>query len=458
VRENGLFPLKQLVDFFHASKELTIRSQLEFLKKQYDLELNTITNITVCAGRETAGTGTITLTYALDVIGVYGEVDAQFIMDDKRKFKVNLVELEMDLFIRLYASVIMRSEDFQIMINAYEVNRQLTKDYNLPSPAGILTEQEFTKIDKELELKQVNLGGDSLEQWDMFKAQLEKKNDRYEKQGDTTSDIASPLPPTMPNMIMTIMTLYVRYQEQPYFNARMALHEMKQQIDTVVLDVTSEQNETGDPFICEFKFTVDNPVFSPLFGHGTAKRKRDAEEMAAVIILEELYSRIPPADTHSKKPECKDIEPYNTEPKKPVVTVQQIELFFLDYFKKYGKDAMHAARYLLTDNEPAFFLRSYFSINEKLRGFGFRLSVETKTHKMVNTITQIVYRFIPTDCKKQPITHTFTGHQEEGEDFQESKLRLLEESWTSAIWTFFVEARLISGIVDFELDDLMDCE
>jgi len=103
--------------------------------------------------------------------------------------------------------------------------------------------------------------------------------------------VPEPLPPTSYNIRLSIMTEYDKYERESGFMARSAINEIRQKIETV--EYTVETAQVGPSHIPTFRakamFLVNNPLYTSIAGEAHGKRKKEAEENVALVILEKLY-------------------------------------------------------------------------------------------------------------------------------------------------------------------------
>lgn len=498
----------EIIVYMRSRREHSMHAQLQHLRQHYGLKIRTEFNIQTTS--EAGVTAPVQYYFSLQVDLPRLKLSRNFAYSGQEinagDWNTNLQRIREELYTELYALIMVRSAHFGHVVDdmnlvmpripslelingvgvngmstivagndtaGYYIHGRLHTGNDKHEKHGDNKEdhrQYMKELDQHFQESSKNIADSWADLRDQVAAALEESNfkfrlmdpgkpldpppedkSKWEKHGDTIVEEAR-LTPTNINMVAAILSVYARYESQSYFNARMALHELSQKIDSIVI---TKDISGFDPFTAEIRFQSDNAEYTDIVEHASGARKRDAEERASFEVLLELRQKTKCAMASPKVlPLQQQYEPFQILPKKPKVTRLLEEDHYRVSMPGVDIEDLLVMKRVVEETEPGFFLRNYFSINEKLRSFGFRLTITSQTHTMFSCgMTKLLYRFTRDDGRRT-IFHEHYGVAASNQHIADNKLELLEASFRSALILFLNEYSFQAFAI-YELDDMM---
>jgi len=273
--------------------------------------------------------------------------------------------------------------------------------------------------------------------------------------------------PTTAHITLLLTTLYSRYEKEEDFNARMAMNEFQQIIETAKIEstITKEGPDHKPHFMCISSLSVDNPTFNSTFSAGKGGSKKYAEEQSMFDMMEELINRIPPEP--EKSPELLAIDKHlakvNLEKaeaeksKKPwdgLVTSDDCRAFDItsrEAFIMVKSAGCHDLIDVIYGNEDLFKHRK--KLDEAVQRLGYKLVVKFTKHRdfVNNRLFVVDMEFKSVIRYTETIGTCLRGFAEEGELFDTSKRELFK------IAARQLALRLVERIEGNRFSDFVDC-
>jgi len=247
--------------------------------------------------------------------------------------------------------------------------------------------------------------------------------------------------PTDQNIYSALVALWDRYQHEERFNARMAMNELLQEIETS--SYQTETNRTGpdhSPIFCtQGVFLVDNLIYNSVNGEAFGANKKLAQEACALDVLSKLHSL---ADLEKDRMKSESIKimkaAYIMNDEEPaiipsIVITKEMQACAESNFNMLFQEHVTAPDMIHFLLHHDFLLSDVTTLEQWLLGFGYHLTFQSSSHKDEGSgITKVEVVLVGTKSKPS-LTTVHYGCNETMMTGRQSKWNTISSAIKSAV-------------------------